>query len=409
MHAASCGRAEDDTKSAKDVQFRAGQPQGESHERRPGEIVVAADRLRDALSELVDDGQVPASVRPEISDSWRRSVQAGLRPGNIDVPFASTVDADAPLVRAAVPVLDDLIGDLAGAVVGVVLTDERGHVIDRRVDHRGLRGDLDAIALAPGSVYAEGRIGTNAIGTALAQQAPAMVVGTEHFADVFTPTACAAVPLADPQSGRLIGVIDLTCRARDVSPLMLSLARRGAREIEQRLLDDKGIAERVLLQHFLQRRRGAKGPLVFVSGQRMITNGAADHLVSPDDTAVLWETATRLLAHDRTTRSEVVLTRGATVTLACEPVFDGGALLGVLVRLRRTTTNESETRVTGLTDTEQSVAALITQGLTNREVGERLFMSRYTVDSHLRSIYRKLGVNSRLALTRAVIETPGIR
>jgi transcriptional regulator of acetoin/glycerol metabolism len=381
--------------------------------------VVAADRLRDALSELVDDGQLPPSVRTEISDSWRRSVQAGLRPEQFDVPFESTVDSDVLLVRAAVPVLDDLIGDLAGAVVGVVLTDERGHVIDRRVAHRGLRGDLDAIALAPGFVYAEGRIGTNAIGTALAQHAPSMVVGTEHFADAFTPMACAAVPLADPQSGRLIGVIDLTCRARDVSPLMLSLARRGAHEIEQRLIDDKGIAERVLLQHFLQRRRGAKGPLVFVSGQRMITNGAADHFVSPDDAAVLWEQATRLLANDRAGGSDLILTGGATVALACEPVFDGGTLLGALVRLRPINTKEGEsaaqpanrkkTGMTGLTDTEQSVAALATQGLTNREVAERLFMSRYTVDSHLRSIYRKLGVNSRLALTRVVMETSNIR
>jgi transcriptional regulator of acetoin/glycerol metabolism len=380
---------------------------------------VATDRLRDALSELVDDGQLPPSVRTEISDSWRRSVQAGLRPERLDVPFDPTVNSDVPLVRAAVPVLEGLIGDLAGAVVAVVLTDERGHVIDRRVAHRELRGVLDGFAMVRGSVYAEGRIGTNAIGTALAQHAPSMVVGTEHFADAFTPVACAAVPVTDPQSGRLIGVIDLTCRARDATPMMLSLARRGAHEIQQRLVDDKGIAERVLLQHFLQRRRGAKGPLVFVSGQRMITNGAADHLVSPDDAAVLWEQATRVLANDRAGRSDLVLTGGATVALACEPVFDGGTLLGALVRLRPVNTKEGEsaarpanrkkTGMTGLTDTEQSVAALATQGLTNREVAERLFMSRYTVDSHLRSIYRKLGVNSRLALTRVVMETSGIR
>jgi sigma-54 dependent transcriptional regulator, acetoin dehydrogenase operon transcriptional activator AcoR len=378
--------------------------------------VVAADRLRDALSELVADGQIPAAVRPEIRDSWRRSVQAGLRPEHLDVPFESTVSSDVLLARAAVSVLDELIGDLTGAIVGVVLTDERGHVIDRRVAHRGLRGDLDAIALSPGAIYAEGRIGTNAIGTALAQRGPSMVVGTEHFADVFAPMACAAVPLSDPQSGRLLGVIDLTCRARDASPLMLSLARRGAHEIERRLIDDKRIAERVLLQHFLQRRRGAKGPLVFVSGQRMITNGAADRLVSSDDAAPLWEHASRVLADDRAGESDVTLTGGMTVRLACEPVVDGGTLLGILVHLRPVDTREgtSGTRpvdtkpgLLGLTPTEQSVAALATQGLTNREVAERLFMSRHTVDSHLRSIYRKLGVNSRLALTRAVLQADG--
>jgi DNA-binding CsgD family transcriptional regulator len=378
--------------------------------------VVAADRLRDALSALVDDGRAPVSVRTEISDSWRRSVEAGLHPEQVDVPFHSTVDSDALLVRAAVPVLDHLIGDLAGAIVGVALTDERGQVIDRRVAHRGLRGDLDAIALAPGSVYAEGSIGTNAIGTALAQRAPSMVVGREHFADAFTPMACAAVPLADPQSGRLIGVIDLSCRASDASPLLLSLARRGAHEIQQRLVDDKGIAERVMLQHFLQRRRGAKGPLVFVSGERMITNGAADHLVSPDDAPALWERAMHVLASDGVEGAEVVLIGGTPVALTCEPVFDGGSLLGALVRLTPVHAREAAPAaparratpagMAALTDTEQSVVALAVQGLTNREVAERLFMSRHTVDSHLRSIYRKVGVNSRLALARAVTEPP---
>jgi DNA-binding CsgD family transcriptional regulator len=380
-------------------------------------MVVAADRLRDALSELVEDGQLSAAVRPEISESWRRSVLAGLRPQQFDVSFVSGVDSDVLLVRAAVPVLDELIGDLSDAIVGVVLTNEHGHVIDRRVSHRGLGADLDEIALAPGADYAEGRIGTNAIGTALAQRGPSMVVGGEHFADAFSPMACAAVPVTDPQSGRLIGVIDLTCRVGDVSPLMLSLARRGAREIEQRLVDDKGIADRVLLQHFLQRRRGAKGPLVLVSAHRMVTNGAADHLVSPSDAAPLWEEALRSLSK-AATRSDFVLAGGATVTLECEPVFDGGLLVGAVVRLRRTTdagTDPDPHRPqpspwrAGLTDTELSVTTLATEGLTNREIGERLFMSRHTVDSHLRSIYRKLGVNSRLALTRATADASATR
>jgi DNA-binding CsgD family transcriptional regulator len=51
-----------------------------------------------------------------------------------------------------------------------------------------------------------------------------------------------------------------------------------------------------------------------------------------------------------------------------------------------------------LTSAEREVAELVTTGLTNKEVGTRLFCSPYTVDSHLRAIYRKLGVNSRAAL-----------
>jgi DNA-binding CsgD family transcriptional regulator len=130
----------------------------------------------------------------------------------------------------------------------------------------------------------------------------------------------------------------------------------------------------------------------------------------------LWEQARRLLGDDRRGASEIVLTRGTTVALVCEPVFDGGALLGSLLRLTPINTSEGEATaqpsnrkatagLAGLSDTEQSVAALAIQGFTNRDVAERLFMSRFTVDSHLRSIYRKLGVNSRLALSRAVVGT----
>ena len=99
---------------------------------------------------MVADDSVPVSVRAEIRESWRRSVQAGLRPDQVDVPFTEAVDTDAPLVRAALPVLDSLVADLAGSTVGVILTDSRGQVIDRRVGHRGMRTRLDVISLAPG-------------------------------------------------------------------------------------------------------------------------------------------------------------------------------------------------------------------------------------------------------------------
>jgi ATP/maltotriose-dependent transcriptional regulator MalT len=52
-----------------------------------------------------------------------------------------------------------------------------------------------------------------------------------------------------------------------------------------------------------------------------------------------------------------------------------------------------------LTPTERKVVALAAQGLTSRQIGERLYISTFTVGSHLRHVYQKLGINSRAQLT----------
>jgi DNA-binding CsgD family transcriptional regulator len=53
-----------------------------------------------------------------------------------------------------------------------------------------------------------------------------------------------------------------------------------------------------------------------------------------------------------------------------------------------------------LTPSELTVARLVAEGLTNREVAERLFVSPHTVNSHLRHVFTKLGINSRVELAR---------
>ena len=57
-----------------------------------------------------------------------------------------------------------------------------------------------------------------------------------------------------------------------------------------------------------------------------------------------------------------------------------------------------------LTNSERRVAHVVAEGLTNANAAERLFLSRYTIDFHLRQIFRKLGIRSRVGLTRIVVD-----
>jgi DNA-binding CsgD family transcriptional regulator len=153
----------------------------------------------------------------------------------------------------------------------------------------------------------------------------------------------------------------------------------------------------------------------------MLTNAAAARLVCDEDHAPIWNWATSPELH--TPSPKELRLRAAMITAKCEPVFLGSEMIGALVHLedvRTPSAIESSTsaaphlRLTfgwdSLRDSELGIAELVAEGFTNREIGARLFISHHTVDSHLRQIYRKLSVTSRVELTRLVLErATGVR
>ncbi|CNF68526.1 regulatory protein [Mycobacterium tuberculosis] len=83
----------------------------------------------------------------------------------------------------------------------------------------------------------------------------------------------------------------------------------------------------------------------------------------------------------------------------------GLRLLGA--RPARRPRNPSDEARWGLTAAEVKVARLVAQGATNRQVAEQLFLSRHTVNTHVRHIFTKWGINSRVDLARRVLSREG--
>lgn len=70
---------------------------------------------------------------------------------------------------------------------------------------------------------------------------------------------------------------------------------------------------------------------------------------------------------------------------------------------RRNTATTPAYGWSSLTDTEVAVAQQVAQGLTNREAAAHLYLSPHTIDYHLRQVFQKLDVRSRVELTRAIL------
>lgn len=93
------------------------------------------------------------------------------------------------------------------------------------------------------------------------------------------------------------------------------------------------------------------------------------------------------------------------ISLAIHNVLRGGApidpfiarhILALLPAQPAQPITLSENNEATLTPREQEILTFVANGLSNREIAEHLYISRYTVESHVKHIYRKLAVSSRI-------------
>jgi transcriptional regulator of acetoin/glycerol metabolism len=160
------------------------------------------------------------------------------------------------------------------------------------------------------------------------------VFGHEHFVDRLHAVSCAGAPIRDPITGKVLGVIDVTCWRADASLLMSVLVQEAARDVETRLFELSGDRERALLREFLAACRRTKKPVLSLSDDLTITNVSATHLLDHDDYAIVREKAVELASSPRETTGEVLLSGGQLVRLLCRPVTSSSGNAGTIVEIQ---------------------------------------------------------------------------
>lgn len=124
------------------------------------------------------------------------------------------------------------------------------------------------------------------------------------------------------------------------------------------------------------------------------------------DLALACEEAADALAHSgRIPEADPLLTEALDIYERLDAVRLSARAAHALRRLgvrrgRRGPRRRPATGWGSLSPSEQKVAALAAEGLTNPEIAERLFISRHTVGTHLRHVFEKLGLSSRVELAR---------
>ncbi|MFC4944694.1 sigma-54-dependent Fis family transcriptional regulator [Pseudonocardia sp. GCM10023141] len=264
--------------------------------------------------------------RPEIALSWHRAQLAGLQPSlSFHGISHQEVDRRSRLIRAATPVLDSIAENLAGTTFSVVLADRDARIVDRRVGQSGIADFFDALGITLGRQFTEDQTGTNAIATVHELRHGVTVYGDEHYADVLKGFSCYGHPIFHPATGRLDGILDITCPVDQATELLAPFLTRGVRDIERMLLEGAREAEQRLMHAFQIESARRRAPVLVLGEDVVLANPGAMELLDAADHAALRGIATDLPQGSLTHR--LTLSSGRAATVRIEPVAGTGGVL----------------------------------------------------------------------------------
>ena len=276
-----------------------------------------------------------ADVRPLVRDSWERSLASlvgaeGLPPMALSREELEEYRRAHPLATVMDMIRGLLLpGEAGESGVVVAVGDASGRLlwVEGDLDIRRRTGEMGFVE---GANWAEDAVGTAAPGTALRLDRSVQIHGAEHYNRLVQPWSCTAAPLHDPETRRLLGVIDVTGGAEAVTPQAQLLVDAAARAIESELLVARLRRRAEAPKRRATRRAPVRATLRVLGRDRAVleTGGASDPTASVQLSArhaeILLMLATHRAGLSAESLGELVYGDGATESLRPE-----------MVRLRR--------------------------------------------------------------------------
>ncbi len=181
-------------------------------------------------------------IRDDIMSSWQRSAQF-IQPREVHAPADDAYTTlerwkESLLCQAAQREQEQMMQLAKEGELVAAIADPQGRLL-WTFSSRHMRSRAESVNFTAGGRWDENSVGTNAVGLALKLRRSVTVFSSEHYMPFVHDWVCYAAPIMHPQSGEVVGVLDMSTTWNRHTPLgqaaVTELARSIARCLPQHL------------------------------------------------------------------------------------------------------------------------------------------------------------------------------